>query len=185
MEVGFRTPLLDLFRRGEVARDVRMLAAQGAFAPRAHEQLGLLMLLVADGDAEIAAVAEATLQSIPRESLAAFLARPDVSSETRAFFAARGVEPSSAAGVDEDAALVDTGPEPDPPPEEEKDDGSALQRLAAMTVPQRLSRAMKGTREERAILIRDPNKIVATAVLSSPKMSETEIASIARMANVS
>jgi hypothetical protein len=44
---------------------------------------------------------------------------------------------------------------------------------------------MKGTREERGILIRDPNRIVTSAVLSSPKMSDSEIASIARMANVS
>ena len=44
---------------------------------------------------------------------------------------------------------------------------------------------MKGSREERAILIRDPNKIVAAAVLSSPKLTEIEVESIARMANVS
>ena len=44
---------------------------------------------------------------------------------------------------------------------------------------------MKGSREERTILIRDPNKIVAVAVLSSPKVSETEIEAIAKMTNVS
>jgi hypothetical protein len=44
---------------------------------------------------------------------------------------------------------------------------------------------MKGTREERAILIRDPNKIVAVAVLSSPKLTDSEVETIARMANVS
>jgi hypothetical protein len=32
----------------------------------------------------------------------------------------------------------------------------------------RLKAAMKGTREVRAILIRDPNKMIAAAVLSSP-----------------
>ena len=48
MEVGLRTPLLDFFRRGEVPRDVRLLAAEGAVAPRPLEQLGLLMLLSAD-----------------------------------------------------------------------------------------------------------------------------------------
>src|SRR5881628_727239 len=37
----------------------------------------------------------------------------------------------------------------------------------------------------RAILIRDPNKMIAAAVLSSPKMSEPEVESFARMANVS
>ena len=47
MDTGFRTPLLDFFRRGDVARDVRLLAAQGALAPRAHEQLGLLVRIIA------------------------------------------------------------------------------------------------------------------------------------------
>ena len=50
-EAGLRTPMLDFFRRGEVARDVKMLAAQGAIAPRPMEQLGILMVLTADGDA--------------------------------------------------------------------------------------------------------------------------------------
>jgi hypothetical protein len=174
--------LLDFFRRGEVARDVRLLAAQGALAPRAHEQLGLLMLLVDDVDPEIARAAEATLEMIPHDSLAAFLARSDVTAEVRGFFAARGIEPAAAAATDADAPLVESG-EAEP---EAADDGLSLtQRLAAMSIPQRLQRAIKGTREERAILIRDPNKIIAVSVLSSPKLSETEVESIARMATVS
>ena len=48
MEPGLRSTLIDLFRRGEAARDVRLLAAQGALAPRAEEQLALLILLVDD-----------------------------------------------------------------------------------------------------------------------------------------
>ena len=48
MESGFATPLLELFKRGDVAPDVKMMAAQGALAPRALEQLGLLALLVRD-----------------------------------------------------------------------------------------------------------------------------------------
>jgi hypothetical protein len=54
-----------------------------------------------------------------------------------------------------------------------------------MTVAQRIGLAMKGSREERAILIRDPNKLVSVAVLSSPKMSEPEVESIAKMASIS
>ena len=45
--------------------------------------------------------------------------------------------------------------------------------------------AMKGSKEERAILIRDPNKLVSASVLSSPKLSEAEVESFAKMANVS
>jgi hypothetical protein len=54
-----------------------------------------------------------------------------------------------------------------------------------MTVGERIKRAMLGTREERYILIRDVNRIVAAAVLSSPKVSETDIEVFARMGNVS
>ena len=113
MDTGFRTPLLDFFRRGEVARDIRLLAAQGAFAPRAHEQLGLLILLVADPDPEVAGAAEATLQAIPRASLQAFLARSDAPGEMRTFFAARGIEPSAAAAAADDQPIVDTSAAPE------------------------------------------------------------------------
>jgi hypothetical protein len=190
MEVGYRTPLLDFFRRGEVARDVRLLAAQGALAPRAHEQLGLLILLVNDQDPEIARAAEATIDSIPRASLAAFIARSDVSADVREFFTKRGIEPADIPATDADAPILDAGPEGETSSEAEEEEGreaheSALNKIAGLGVAQRMALAMKGTREERAILIRDPNKIVAVAVLSSPKMTETEVGSIAKMANVS
>jgi hypothetical protein len=44
---------------------------------------------------------------------------------------------------------------------------------------------MKGSREERAILIRDPNKLISTAVLSSPKLTDSEVESYAKNAAVS
>jgi hypothetical protein len=62
---------------------------------------------------------------------------------------------------------------------------STVQKIAALNVAQRMSLAMKGTREERAVLIRDPNKIVGVSVLSSPKITEAEIESIAKMASIS
>ena len=183
MDPGFRTPLLDLFRRGEVARDVRLLAAQGALAPRAQEQLGLLVLLTDDDDPEIKGAAEATLAAIPPGSIAAFLGRSETSSELRAFFSGRGIEPSAEAATPADEPLVDMSTETEST--EDEDEGSTVSRIASMNVAQRLSLAMKGSREERAILVRDPNKIVAVAVLSSPKVTESEVESIARMTNVS
>jgi hypothetical protein len=185
MESGFRTPLLDMFRRGEVARDVRVAAAQGSFAPRAHEQLGLLALLVSDEDSEIAAIAEATLQAIPREALSAFLARSDAPTELIEFFRARGIEPGETAAPTADQPIIDTEPEPENAVEAPEDTQSITQRLAQMNVPQRLKRATKGSREERSILIRDPNKMIAVAVLSSPKLTSSEVESIARMTSVS
>jgi hypothetical protein len=179
-----RTPLLDYFRRGEAPVDVRLLAASGALAPRAHEQLELLALLITDPDADVAATAEATLHSIPPQALSAFLARNDVSTELKAFFERRGVSAAPTIPPPSDAPLVDTTPEPQRAPENE-DSQTTLQRIAAMNVAQRVALAMKGSREERAVLIRDSNKIVAVAVLGSPKTTETEIESIAKMASIS
>ena len=186
--------MLDFFRRGEVARDIRLQAAQGGMAPRAHEQLALLMLLVDDHDPEIATAAEATISAIPRAALEAFLARSDASTEMREFFAGRGIQPAPVPAQAADAPLVEPSSAADPlsaimAAEEEPSEGqvreSTVQKIASLNVAQRMTLAMKGSREERAVLIRDPNKIVAVAVLSSPKLTETEVESIAKMANVS
>ena len=183
MESGFATPLLEFFKRGDVAPDVKLLAAQGALAPRAHEQLGLLVLLVGDPDPEIASTAEKTLQAISREAIAAFLARPDAPSELKSFFASRGVEPGAAA-MDNEGALIDTSPKTDEVDDDKDDEQTALQRLQGMNVPQKVQRATKGSREERAILIRDPNKMISLAVLSSPKLTISEVEAFARAGNV-
>jgi hypothetical protein len=59
-----------------------------------------------------------------------------------------------------------------------------FQRVALMSVKDRVMLAIKGTREARMILIRDPNRIVAGAVLRNPKLTETEIESIASVKTV-
>jgi hypothetical protein len=58
-------PLLDTFKRGEVNRELKLLAAQAVVAPRAEEQIELLVMLTADPDPEIAAAAEQTIAKIP------------------------------------------------------------------------------------------------------------------------
>lgn len=182
---GFRSPLVDFFRRGEVARDVRLLAAQGALAPRAQEQLALLVLLADDPDAEIARATAATLDALPLEPLTAFLSRPDVPKEMRDFFAGRGVVVVDAAGsvADFDAPLVDTLSEVPAEPGGGGDPEHKL--LSTLPVLDRMKLAMKGTREQRGQLIRDSNKLVSAAVLSSPKLTESEVESFTRMGNVS
>jgi hypothetical protein len=183
------TPLLDLFRRGEVDRDVRMQAAEGALAPRAHEQLAILVLLVEDRDPEIRTTADATLAKIPEESLKKFLARSDVAIDLREFFADRGIFPDETPTIefemDDDAPLIDTDPLAVSDDDADDERQSGTQALATMNFPQRLKAALKGTREVRAVLIRDPNKLIAASVLSSPKVSVPEVESFARMQNVS
>lgn len=184
MDPGIRSPLVDFFRRGDVARDVRLQAAQGALAPRAIDQLALLLVLVDDGDPEVARLAATTIDRLPAAPLAAFLASPEVSSEMRAFFAGRGVQPAGEAPQTDEPLIDDGQGEVAEAPADEDEMGTS-QRLAKMNVMQRIKVAMRGRREERSILIRDPNRLVSVAVLSSPKVTEAEIESFAKMANVS
>ena len=62
--------------------------------------------------------------------------------------------------------------------------GSALQKISKLDIKGRIQLAMKGTKEERSILIRDGTKIVALAVLESPKITDGEVETFASQKNV-
>jgi hypothetical protein len=62
---------------------------------------------------------------------------------------------------------------------------SLIQRLSRMRVVERVQLALKGNREERMSLIRDPCKVVQRAVLQSQRLSEREVEGFAAMANLS
>ena len=62
---------------------------------------------------------------------------------------------------------------------------SLIRRIMLMTVKDRIKLGMKGDREARSVLIRDGNKIVATAVVHNPRITDKEVESIAAMRSVS
>lgn len=62
--------------------------------------------------------------------------------------------------------------------------GSVLQKIAKLDIKGRIQLAMKGTKEERSILVRDGTKIVALAVLDSPKITDGEVEKFASQKNV-
>jgi hypothetical protein len=59
-----------------------------------------------------------------------------------------------------------------------------LQRLAKMTVAQRVQFAIKGGSEARRTLIRDSNKVVQRAVLQSPRLTDQEVEAFAAMTSL-
>ena len=67
-------------------------------------------------------------------------------------------------------------------PEEQR--GSALQKISKLGITGRIQLAMKGSKEERSLLIRDGTKIVALAVLDSPKLTDGEVEKFANQKNV-
>jgi hypothetical protein len=66
----------------------------------------------------------------------------------------------------------------------EEQRGSALQKISKLGITGRIQLAMKGTKEERSLLIRDGTKIVALAVLESPKLTDSEVEKFANQKNV-
>jgi hypothetical protein len=60
-----------------------------------------------------------------------------------------------------------------------------IRRIMLMKVKDRIKLGMKGDREARSILIRDPNKVVATAVINNPRITDQEVEAIAAMRMVS
>lgn len=61
---------------------------------------------------------------------------------------------------------------------------SIIARIAQMTVKDKIKFGLKGTREVRMILIRDPNRPVCAAVIANPKITDQEIETISALKGV-
>ena len=277
-------PFVEQFRRGGVARDLRLMAAQGALPLKPADLAELLHHLLGDPEAEVAQSASATLMAIPveemlpiakdrdtpapllgwvlsaredRELREAALQNPSTPDEAvegitgflgeelaelvvinqvrllRRTSLLDAVEKNPQLNKDQQRRLRElretfrigqpgaVTPPPAPPPpapapaaaeaapaepavdlsrlsadeavvhilgEDERQDEekvSAVQRLYRLNTAQKVVAALKGSREERAVLVRDPNRMVATAVLGSPRLTEAEVESFSGMRNVS
>jgi len=61
----------------------------------------------------------------------------------------------------------------------------AFLQIAQLNTYERIMRALKGTRADRLILVRDRNVLIVRAVMMSPKLSEAEVEQIAGMRSAS
>jgi len=108
-----------------------------------------------------------------------------------------GALPPPSEGKDSSTPLpVPEHSEPVVPPKSEAEQGPAgttdsdpgretlLQRIARMTVAEKIRMALMGSQEERLVLIRDANRVVTRSVLQSPKTTESEVQSFAAMREV-
>lgn len=81
----------------------------------------------------------------------------------------------------DEAALAEAAMEAEPDPGRRQ---TLLQKLAKMTVAERVQFAMKGGSEARRTLIRDANKVVQRAVLQSPRLTDQEVEAFAAMSSL-
>jgi hypothetical protein len=61
---------------------------------------------------------------------------------------------------------------------------SLIRRIMFMNTKDRIKLAMKGDREARGILVRDSNRVVCSAVVANPRITEQEIENVASMRTV-
>jgi hypothetical protein len=189
--------MLELLKQGVADRSMRLNAAQGTLPVTADENVSILLRLLQDEDAEVRRTAAETLDRMPA-AISALLTRTDVPDEVRnLLIERRSADPLTPMTIGAYAIAAETGQTPaavalgDPSDdsiltaEEGVDRESIHQMVTKMGVPERVKAAVEGSREVRALLIRDSNRMISSAVLSSPKLTETEVESFARMGNVS
>ena len=90
-----------------------------------------------------------------------------------------------AKAAEEDAARVSQRP-PEVSPAELNDPRkeSIFTKILKMTVSEKVKLAFKGGKTERTILVRDHNRLICSAVMRNPRMTEMEVESIAGMRGV-
>ncbi len=81
----------------------------------------------------------------------------------------------------DEAALADAAAAAEPDAARRQ---TLIQRIATMTVAQRVQYAIKGASDARRTLIRDSNKVVQRAVLQSPRLTDQEVESFAAMSSL-
>lgn len=69
-------------------------------------------------------------------------------------------------------------------PQPERIFESLYQRLISMAINDKIRLATLGNKEARNLLIKDPNRLVVNAVLTSPKLTEDEVAAFAANKNL-
>ena len=128
------------------------------------------------------------------------MAEPDQPLDDATAAAQFEAENAAAIAAEKDKAFELTGATPDelgpvlaPPPvaaapvaapEAAAERLSPLQKVAKLSVGERVKLAFLGNKEERAILIRDGSRVVYSAVINSPKLTDQEVETIASMKNV-
>jgi len=95
--------------------------------------------------------------------------------------AAAATSPAASAVATESTAAKSV-PKPKPVVASKRE--NTLQKINRLDIKGRIQLALKGSKEERGILIRDGTKVVALAVLEAPKLSDGEVEKFASLKNV-
>ncbi len=175
------SPLLTLFRLGNIPLEVRDLAARGGLTCDTTDQLGLLLFLLDDPDPAVSTLASQTFDAIPRAGSGRFSRVPK---RHRSCGRCSRIAVSNRVRCRRQTMPPPLVPLTDTEPEPESETEPSPQMLASLPVIDKIKLGLRGTRDQRIVLVRDPNKVVAVAVMGSPKLNPTEVEIFARMTSV-
>jgi hypothetical protein len=203
--------VIDTLRHGTAPEVIRRKGLTGDLPVPLEEKIEILIFLSMEEDEETRAKAFHTLVKWNREELMELLADgatpwsvidflgsyvvPGQKDLIEAFLRNPGVPQDLADWIKLAPAHPEDTlpplPATEPPGDEEgasdkkdPDRQTLLQRINSMTPAEKIKTALTGDQEERMLLIRDSNKLVARAVLGSPKLSDAEVEAFAMMKNV-
>lgn len=195
--------LVEILRAGNAPLLIRRKAAEGDLPVPVEEKIEILVNLCSDPDESTRTRAIATLKGWDAGQLKEVLSNPQAPAIVLEF-AVHHLVPERldlAPALDSNPALSDDlrklnriskdGPgsigavEGEEVSQLNPERQTLHQKISSLTVAGKIQAALMGSQEERAILVRDSNKIVARAVLQSPKLSDQEAENIASMKNVS
>jgi hypothetical protein len=200
-----------MLRSGKAPLLIRRKAAEGNLPVSLEEKIEILINLSLDSDEVTRRRALTTLEKWNASELEQVLSNPATPAawlefavrhllpereELAEVLAGNSALPAPLRALIQDKGEKSAGQPPGKEPssagdaEEEKGSQAAperqttVQKISRMTVAEKINMALLGSHEERTLLVRDSNKIVARAVLQSPKLSDQEAESIASMKNV-
>ncbi len=93
-------------------------------------------------------------------------------------------DPDDVEGLPDDL-MVDSDEVPEDEEQDEAKMASLYSQVQKMTVMQKVKLARFGNSEARSLLVRDRNKVVATAAIRSPKLKESQVIAFAKSRSLS
>lgn len=194
---------MEILRAGNAPSLIRRKAAEGGLPVPLEEKIELLVILCNDPDEATRTIAHETLNHWDPAELKQIFSNPEtpaavleyavdrLAPERQELAEALTGNPALGEALRKTLQGGEREPAPDGAAGEETPADAAperetlVQKIGGMTVAEKINAALMGAQEERTILVRDSNKIVARAVLQSPKLTDQEVENIATMKNVS
>lgn len=96
--------------------------------------------------------------------------------------AAPPIDPDDTSAIPQD--LIEEQPEPVDDAEKDERSVNIQARIGKMSIIEKVKLARLGNNDARAVLIRDRNKLVASAAIRNPKITENEIEAFAKARNL-